>query len=121
MATIQVFGSAKCRNTQKALRFFKDRAVDVQFRDIRDKAPSPGELDDAAGALGGYEGLIDREGKAAVDRGLGYLSFDPRDELLRDPALLKTPLVRLGRGKASIGVDEKAWKAFAEEAKATKK
>ena len=47
---IQVFGTKKCKDTQKALRFFKERSVELQFRDIAEKAPSPGELDDMAKA-----------------------------------------------------------------------
>ncbi len=117
MATIQIFGTKKCRDTQKALRFFKDRGVDTQFRDIEEKAPSPGELDDAARAVGGVEKLIDLKGKAAASRGLAYLEYDAREELLRTPLLLKTPLVRAGKGQAAVGPDEGAWKAFAAAAK----
>jgi hypothetical protein len=29
----------------ESLRFFKERGVPVQFRDINEKAPSPGELE----------------------------------------------------------------------------
>jgi arsenate reductase-like glutaredoxin family protein len=113
MAMIQIFGTKKCRDTQKALRFFKDRGIEVQFRDIEDKAASPGELDDAARAVGGYAELLDLEGRAAADRGLKYMDYDAREELLRDALLLKTPLVRAGKGRASVGMNEKVWKEFA--------
>jgi arsenate reductase-like glutaredoxin family protein len=58
---IQIFGTRKCRDTQKALRFFKDRGIGVQFRDILGKAPSPGELDDVAKAVGGFAKLVDAD------------------------------------------------------------
>jgi len=112
MSTIQVFGTKKCRDTQKALRFFKDRGIDVQFRDINEKAPSPGELDDIARSVGGFDALLDLEGPAAKARGLAHLVYDAREELLRDAALLRTPLVRPGKGRAAVGPDEKAWKSF---------
>ncbi len=111
---IQIFGTKKCRDTQKALRFFKERGVAVQFRDIAEKAPSPGELEDFARALGGYESLIDLQGAAAKARGLVHLQYDPREELEREPALLRTPVVRPRKGSAAVGADEKAWKAFAD-------
>jgi arsenate reductase len=111
---IQVFGTKKCRGTQKALRFFKERGLDVQFRDIAEKAPSPGELEDFARALGGYEALVDLQGAAARARGLEHLQYDPREELEREPALLLTPVVRPRKGTAAVGADEKAWKAFAQ-------
>ncbi len=111
---IQVFGTKKCRDTQKALRFFKDRGVETQFRDISDKAPSTGELDDMARAIGGFDALLDLEGATSKARGLAHLVYDARDELLRDALLLRTPIVRPGKGLAAIGVDEKRWKTFAE-------
>lgn len=110
---IQIFGTKKCRATAKALRFFKDRAIEIQFRDIDLKPPSPGELDDAARAVGGFPDLLDEAGPAAKARGLSYMDYDPREELLRDPRLLRTPLVRAGKGKASAGDDEASWKRFA--------
>jgi arsenate reductase-like glutaredoxin family protein len=110
---IQVFGTKKCRGTQKALRFFKERGVDIQFRDLSEKAPSPGELDDMARALGSAAALFDPDGKAGAASGAAYRAEDPRELLLADPGLYRTPLVRAGRGQAAAGVDEAAWKRFA--------
>lgn len=110
---LQVFGTKKCRATARALRFFKDRGVALQFVDIAAKAPSPGELDDAARALGGYDVLVDTGGRVAADRGLAYLDYDAREELLSHPELLRTPLVRGGKGIAAVGADEAAWAHFA--------
>jgi arsenate reductase-like glutaredoxin family protein len=70
-------------------------------------------LDDIARAAGGHDALLDVESKAAASRGLKYMDFDAREELLRDALLLKTPIVRPGKGKASVGIDEIAWKEFA--------
>jgi arsenate reductase (glutaredoxin) len=111
---IQVFGTKKCRDTQKALRFFKERGVSFHFRDITEKAPSPGELDDIAKAVGGFFLLIDLEGSTAIQKGLSYMDYDPREELLRDSNLLRTPIVRVGKGQAMIGGDEKGWKLLME-------
>jgi arsenate reductase len=109
---IQIFGTKKCRATQRALRFFQERRVEIQFRDLGVKPPSPGELDDMAAALGGFEKLLDPESPAAQKRGIAYLDCDYREELLREPGLYRTPLVRAGRGKAAAGPDEGAWKGF---------
>lgn len=115
METIQIFGTKKCRDTQKAIRFFKERGVPTQFRDIDEKAPSPGELEDFARAAGGYGGLIDLDGAAAKKRGLQFLEYDPKEELLRDPLLMRTPVVRPRKGVVAVGPDQAAWKSFAEE------
>jgi arsenate reductase-like glutaredoxin family protein len=109
---IQIFGLKKCPDTRKALRFFQERRVEAQFRDLALKPPSPGELDDMAAALGGWTELLDLESAAAQERGLAYLDYDSREELLRDYRLYKTPLVRAGRGRAALGADEKAWQGF---------
>ena len=110
---IQIFGTKKCRDTQKALRFFKERGVDFQFRDLAEKAPSPGELDDMAAAVGGAANLADLDGAAAKASGAAFRAESPRELLLADHRLYRTPLVRAGRGRAAAGVDEAAWKRFA--------
>ncbi|GHV61684.1 ArsC family transcriptional regulator [Spirochaetia bacterium] len=116
---IQIFGTPKCKDTQKALRFFKERRVEVQFRDLTLKPPSPGELDDMAAALTGSlaltgcEAMLDTECAVAKERGLSYMDYDVREELLADPRIYKTPLIREGKGnaaKAVVGFDEKALK-----------
>lgn len=114
---IQIFGTKKCRDTRNALRFFKDRGIEVQFRDIEVKPPSPGELDDIARSAGGFQALLDAECPEAVSRGLVHMVYDAREELLRNARLLRTPLVRSGKGKAAVGADEHAWKLFADESK----
>ncbi|MCX7028381.1 MAG: glutaredoxin [Spirochaetes bacterium] len=111
---IQIFGSRKCMDTQKALRFFKDRGVGIQFRDIMEKAPSPGELDDVAKAVGGYDKLIDKAGKKARERGLAFMEYNAREELLQDPLLLRTPVVRAEKRSAAVGADEATWLSFTE-------
>ncbi|MDR2899984.1 MAG: glutaredoxin [Treponema sp.] len=106
---IQIFGTRKCKDTQKVLRFFKERSIDVQFRDVDIKAPSPGELDDMASSAGAAA-LIDEEGAFAKKMGLSYMDFDAKEELLLHPELYKTPLIRPGKGQVLIGFDEKALK-----------
>jgi arsenate reductase-like glutaredoxin family protein len=106
---IQIFGTKKCKDTQKALRFFKERSIDIQFRDIDIKPPSPGELDDMASSAGA-EKLIDSEGQAAKKMGLAFMDYDAKEELLLHPELYKTPLIRPMKGKVIIGYDERALK-----------
>jgi arsenate reductase-like glutaredoxin family protein len=106
---IQIFGTKKCKDTQKVLRFFKERSIDIQFRDIDIKPPSPGELDDMA-KNAGADSFIDINGAAAKKMGLSFMEYDAKEELLLHPELYKTPLVRPGKGKVIIGFDEKALK-----------
>jgi arsenate reductase len=116
---IQIFGTAKCKATRAAARFFADRRIKVQVVDLRDKGLSRGELGSVARAVGGVRALYDAEGARARDRGLQHLGPDDAritELLLEDPLLLRTPIVRDG-AKAAVGPAEATWKALAEAAK----
>ncbi len=110
MAEVQIFGTRRCRDTQKALRFFKERRVTIHHVDLEQRAASRRELERFARRFG-PEALLDREGKRFRDRGLhvAHLSESRILPLLEeDPLLLRTPLVRSGE-KLAIGHDPTAW------------
>lgn len=109
----QMFGQKKCPRTRKAERFFKERGVGYHFVDITRKAPSPGELEGMARSIA-PEDLIDRDSKLFQKKGMAYMEFDPLEEILENPALLKTPVIRF-RGKAVCGDAPEVWKAWIEE------
>ena len=92
---IQIMGTKKCRDTQKAIRFFKERRVPFHFRDLTEKGLSKGELDNIKRSVKS-EDLIDTDGKRYKERGMEYMVFDIEEELLNDPLLIKTPVVRNG-------------------------
>jgi len=105
---IQIIGTKKCRDTQKAERFFKERNIPFQFRDLNEKGIAKGELDNISRSVP-LEDLIDKEGKQFKKRGMQFMVFDTEEELLNDPLLLKTPIVR-NEGKATIGFQPEVWK-----------
>jgi arsenate reductase-like glutaredoxin family protein len=110
---VQIFGSPDSPSTRAALRFFKERRIDVHLVDIRRKPMAPGELRRFVERLGA-RALADTEGKAWRDAGLGYLSMtdaDLADRLLADQRLLNIPLVRIGNG-FTAGRSDSAWKAL---------
>jgi arsenate reductase len=118
---IQIFGTAKCKGTRAAQRFFAERRIKVHVVDLHEKGLSKGELGSVARAVGGVRALYDAEGARVKERGLQYL--DPGEArltelLLEDPRLLRTPIVRDGT-RAAVGLAEALWKAFAETAKKT--
>ena len=109
---VQVFGTPDSQPTRAALRFFKERRIDVHFVDIRRKPMAAGELRRFVERLGA-RALVDEEGKAWKEEGLGYLSMsdaDLADRLLNDQRLLNIPLVRIDNGFAT-GRSEAAWKS----------
>lgn len=111
---IQVFGLKKCPDTRKAERWFKERGMKIQSVDLAQKGLSPGELRSVAARVGGPEGLIDRESKRYVDKGLKYSApTGPRIEalLLEDALLLRTPIVRRGTD-ATVGFKPEVWETW---------
>lgn len=103
----------KSAATRAAERFFKERGVLIHFVDLKQKPMSPGELRRFFDRFG-VNGLLDTEGKAAIDAGLKYLKLSESEILARierEPQLLRLPLVRAGKS-LSIGHDEQSWKAM---------
>ena len=111
--TIQMFGLADSRPTQAALRFFKERRVNVTFVDLRRKPIAPGELRRFVERLGATT-LLDTEGRRYKELGLAYMRLgddEIAERLLADDKLLRLPLVRFGNAFTS-GPAESTWKAW---------
>ena len=114
---MQLIGTKKCAATKAAERFFRDPRPRFPLR-----RPSPSEVfprvnsKRSAGEPPG-KSLIDEDSPAYKKRGLAYMEFDELEELLENPLLLITPIIREG-SVCIVGRDEKAWKALAEKMKA---
>jgi arsenate reductase (glutaredoxin) len=107
---IQIFGIKSCSDTRKAERFFKERKIQFHFRDLNEKGISPGELDSIKRVIP-LENLIDKGGKQFKKRNLEYMVYDIETELLNDPLLFKTPIVRNGED-ATEGYKPGIWKEW---------
>jgi len=105
---IQIFGTKKCNNTKKAQRFFKERNIIFHFRDLTEKGISAGELQNISRSIE-INDLIDTESKQYKKRGMQFMVFNAEEELLEDPLLLKTPIVRNGK-EATVGFQPEIWK-----------
>ncbi|OGU64027.1 MAG: ArsC family transcriptional regulator [Ignavibacteria bacterium RBG_16_36_9] len=101
---VQIIGTKKCRETQKAERFFKERRIPYHFRDLSDKGLSKGELENISRIIP-LDQLINRESKRFKDRGMQYMVFDIERELLEDSLLIKTPVVRKAK-LATVGYNQ---------------
>ena len=107
---IQIFGKAKCFDTKKAERYFKERRIKYQFVDILKYGMSRGELNSVKNAVG-LEAMAD---PADQDYPLfQYLSSNEAklDKLYEVPYLIKTPIVRNGR-QATVGYCPDVWKTW---------
>ncbi|HQF42278.1 MAG TPA: ArsC family transcriptional regulator [Ignavibacteriaceae bacterium] len=107
---IQIIGTKKCKETQKAERFFKERRIPFHFRDLNEKGLAKGELDNITRVIP-LEDLIDRESKRFKDRGMQFMVFDIEEELLSDSLLLKTPVIR-NEKLVTVGYQPDVWKVW---------
>ena len=105
---IQIFGKAKCFDTKKAERYFKERRIKYQFVDILKYGMSRGELSSVKNAVG-LEAMINTED--ADYPLIRYLASDSAklDKLFEEPYLIKTPIVRNGKS-ATVGYCPEVWK-----------
>ena len=107
---IQIFGKAKCFDTKKAERYFKERNVKYQYVDIVRFGLSKGEYQSVKAAAGGMAALIDEKSKEYEKQYIKYLASqaDIEERLLANPGMFKTPIVRNGK-KATIGYHPDVW------------
>lgn len=107
---IQIFGTGKCFDTKKAMRYFKERNIKYQFIDMKEKGLSKGEYSSVKQAVGGLENMLDekcRDQDALVL--VRYISEEDRDEkVLENQKVLRTPIVRNGR-LATVGYRPEVW------------
>lgn len=110
---VQIFGTKKCKDTQKALRFFKERRIRIHFVDLNDRPAALGELRRFEQKFGA-ERLLDRDSKRFRERGLQVAHISESrilPMLVDDPMLLSTPLVRNGN-LLTVGLAEAQWKEW---------
>lgn len=115
---VQIFGTAKSKETRAAQRFFAERRVKVHFVDLKERAASKGELQRWAQKFG-VTALIDKTSRRYAELGLGAARLDDArwlEKLSLEPLLLVMPLVRW-QHKVTIGDAAEDWNAWIEAAK----
>ena len=110
---IQIFSTKKCSDTRKAERFFKERGIKYQFVDMKEKGMSKGEFNSVAQANGGYDAMINLEGKDKDTLALiKYIADEDKlEKILENPSVIRTPIVRNGR-QSTIGYQPEVWKGW---------
>ena len=110
---IQIFGKAKCFDTKKAERFFKERRLRFQSVDIVKYGLSKGEYLSVKSAAGGMDALIDESSKEYETQFIKYIGdkSDIEERLLENPGMFKTPIVRCGK-KATVGYKPDIWEEW---------
>ena len=111
--SVQIFGKDRDQGTRAAVRFFKERRVQIHQVDLTRKPIARGELRRFVDRLGA-RALLDETSRAWHDGGLAYLRMDDAEiveRLLATQDLLRLPLVRFGN-EVAAGRDEATWKSW---------
>ena len=113
---VQIFGTKKCTDTRKALRFFSERRVKTHFVDLKQKAASVGELRRFVQKFG-VDAVMDCYSKRFLSLGLRQADYSLErwlEILAEEPMILRTPLVRW-KQRLTIGHEDETWKVWMEE------
>lgn len=89
------------------MRYFSERGVRAHLVDLNERALKRGELENITRAFDPMD-LIDTESPAYLKGGFAYLDFDPIEELLTTPLLMKMPVVRC-TGRVTVGENPAEW------------
>jgi len=108
--TVQIIGTRNCQDTRKADRFFRERGILPHFVDLKERPLSEGELQNISRTVD-PEQLLDPDSKAYAKAGLAYMVYDPLEVARKNPAVLKTPIVRCGK-EVTIGLKPEVWNVW---------
>ena len=101
---LQVIGRRKSRETQKAVRYLKERRIAYQSIDLDERDLSEREWKSIFSSLDADD-LIDRDSAYYRKNGYEWREFSAEEELVLHPELLRLPILRSGQ-KAVLGTDE---------------
>lgn len=106
---IQIYGVAKCFDTKKAERYFKERNIKYQLVDLLKYGLSKREFESVKASVG-LNNLINSQIKACTALNLDKIrAASLREELLfKNPVLYKSPIVRNGQ-LATVGYQPEVW------------
>lgn len=108
---IQIYGAAKCFDTKKAERYFKERKIPYQWIDLKKYGMAKAVFAAACRAIP-LEELIDRKSKAYTTLYMDYRDKEKWAEtLMEHPELFRTPIVRNGKD-FTVGDCPDIWKTW---------
>ena len=104
---IQINGHRKSKDTRKTERFFSERRIPFHSRDLIEKPLSPREIENISRSVN-PDLLIDTESAAYKKAGMEYMEYDPAEEVVEKPQLIRMPIVRNGP-EATVGYAPDTW------------
>ena len=108
---LEVIGTAKSKDTQKAIRYLKERRIPFQFIDIAKAELGEKVWRSIFSSSSDPESLIDKDSKAYRSGGYEWMEYRPEELLIDHPELLVLPVLRQ-KERAIVGWDEEMAEAF---------
>ena len=114
--SLHVYGLTKCSTCQKALAWLDDAGVAYDFTDVKEAPLDAKQVAKWSKALGGWEKMVNRAGYTW--RGLAALETAGLTEAkavalaVKNPSLIRRPLVEYKDGSVSVGFSEKTRALF---------
>ena len=102
---IQIIGTKKNRDTQKAIRLCREARVEFQFFDLKERDLSKREWESIISAVSDKSDLIDPSSDYYKKEGYQYRDYDPVEEVILHPELLMLPVLRKNK-KTVIGFSD---------------
>ncbi|MBQ8161350.1 MAG: ArsC family transcriptional regulator [Clostridia bacterium] len=110
---LQIYMGKKNFDTQKAIRFFKERRIRVQEMDLKKHPLGEREVQTFARGVGGARALLDLDDPKV--QGHTAAHNDDPDYILsairEDPWLMRTPVVRNGN-RVTVGYCPDTWEEW---------
>ncbi|MBQ0071094.1 MAG: hypothetical protein KBS81_04455 [Spirochaetales bacterium] len=102
---LQIIGNNQNKEFQKAVRYCKERRIDFQIVDTKERKLSEKEWKSIFQSLSDPMDAVDTSSQYYKKNGYAYREFDAEEEVREHVELLKMPVLRSGQ-KAHVGFDE---------------
>lgn len=116
---IQIFGTNKNYDVKKAQMWFKERRIEFQFIDLKEKAMSRGEFESVVSVFLKKNGsknevinqMIDKNNKNYSQ--IAYIDESEKiEKLFENQELMELPICRNGKNEATVGIETKTWETW---------
>ena len=104
---ITLYGIKNCDSVKKALKYFKEASIEVNFVDFKQTKPTQAQVDSWA-EKSDLKKLFNNRSRTYKDLGLSKLTLSDDDKIAwmqKEPLLVKRPVIEYN-GDVIVGFDE---------------
>ena len=113
---MNAYGLSKCSTCQKALDWFAEQKIEVNFSDVKENPVTAKQVASWAKALGGWEKLINRAGytwRGLPEEAKTDLTAEGAVALaVAHASLIRRPLIEHADGSVTVGFSDKVRAKF---------